>query len=280
MNSFWFDSWVSCVSHHIRNYFLFPSFFSCIFYCILLWYCRGNFDDYENINLINDSNYSTVIEEHRTVLLQNFRGKNKRVGGCPPSPQNTTTSAVSSRYLPLQDNALILTRSQIAHDSELCGYVFCTSSHHPNLNYTTVSVEGFSPSVSQAIGIDRVELKLYWNNDVHDNLVSTKIPNKDIPLGYIDTGVVVGTVLRDQVHGTMPVFVYYNKERHDHLTCASKSSLSYAKNNNYIRVHNEPIGFVYATPEWSESMYWIESNKKKGGTGRKTVRSNVLEYSI
>ena len=74
----------------------------------------GNFDDYENINLIDDPNpmYAPVIEEHRTVLLENFRGKDKRVAGCPPSVYDN-----EDLYLPLKDNALILEYSEMAQNT-------------------------------------------------------------------------------------------------------------------------------------------------------------------
>merc|ERR1712238_5335 len=226
----------------------------------------GNFDDYENVNLVDDPLYAPVIVEHRTVLLQNFRDENKRVAGCPPS-RNKDKLPLSRRriedddeedlYLPHEENALILEYSEMAHDAGICGYMYCSSSQHPTLHYITVSIEGYMPSPSQAIGVDRVDLKLYWNTEVHDSFISTEISTKDkMPLGYIDTDVVVGTMLTEQAHGTRAVYVYYNTDRQDYLTCASEKSLLFAKKKNYTRISETPIGFLYTHPEWSEEeMY-------------------------
>ena len=52
----------------------------------------------------------------------------------------------------------------------------------------------------------------------------------------------------------LPLFVYFNAELHDHLTCASQQSIAYAKANGYSLVQKAPIGYVYSAPEWSESM--------------------------
>lgn len=213
----------------------------------------GNFDDYENINLIDDPNpmYAPIIEEHRTVLLQNFRGKDKRVAGCPPSVYDN-----EDLYLPLEDNALILEYSEMAQNTGMCGHAFCSSSYHPNDNYVAVSIEGYMPSPSQAIGADRADLKLYWNNAAHNTLISTEISDDNVPVGYIEADVVVGTVLKERAaHGTVAMYVYYNKERQDYLTCASKKSRSFAVNHNYTRIDDTPIGFLYLHPEWSEEMY-------------------------
>jgi hypothetical protein len=75
-------------------------------------------------------------------------------------------------------------------------------------------------------------------------------------VGYIEADVVVGTVLKERAaHGTVAMYVYYNKERQDYLTCASKKSRSFAVTQNYPRIDDTPIGFLYRHPEWSEEMY-------------------------
>lgn len=44
----------------------------------------GDFDDYENVNLVSDPKYADVIREHRTLLLDNFKDcHNCRISGCP-----------------------------------------------------------------------------------------------------------------------------------------------------------------------------------------------------
>ena len=181
------------------------------------------------------------------MLLANFRGADKRVKGCPvkaPTPAPGPS--------PLPDNALVLLRSERGHDSELCGYEFCLSNHVAEWNYTRVGTEGYMPAASQAAGVARADLKLYWSSGSHDNYVTTALDK--VPDGFADTGSPVGTVLAEQAHGTVPLFVYFNAARGDHLTCASQRSIAYAKANGYSLVQPQPIGYVFAAPEWSESM--------------------------
>ena len=146
----------------------------------------------------------------------------------------------------------MLLRSASGKDSEVCGYAFCLSNHAAQWNYTRVGTEGYMPSASQATGVARADLKLYWSAGNHDNYVSTAL--KVVPDGFVDTGSTVGSVLAEQAHGTVPLFVYFNAELHDHLTCASQQSIAYAKANGYSLVQKAPIGYVYSAPEWSESM--------------------------
>ena len=74
------------------------------------------------------------------------------------------------------------------------------------------------------------------------------------PAGFKDTGSVVGQVLTEQAHGTVPLFVYFNAELNDHLTCASQAALEYAKTHGYSLVQEEPIGYIFSAPEWSEAL--------------------------
>ena len=208
----------------------------------------GNFDDYENANLAANATYARVVAEHRRLLLANFRGPDKRVAGCPVKPPAPPGPAPT----PLSDSKLVLERSEVAHDSELCGYTFCLSNHNKQFNYTTVSIEGYMPTAAQAAGVPRADLILYWGAGSHDNYVSTRL--KSPPAGFKDTGSVVGQVLTQQVHGTVPLFVFHSATLADHLTVASQASLGYAKAHGYALVQEEPIGYVFAAPEWSEAM--------------------------
>ena len=108
------------------------------------------------------------------------------------------------------------------------------------------------PAPSQAAGLPRADLLLYWSAGAHDNFVSTELA--EVPGGYQKTGDAVGQVLTQPAHGTVPLYIYFSAARQDHLTCASAASIAYARANGYTLLRSEPIGYIFADPEWSERM--------------------------
>ena len=109
------------------------------------------------------------------------------------------------------------------------------------------------PSEGQLAGVSQgavKELYLFFSGEKHDNLVTTML---NAPAGYHKAGT-VGVVLAEPVHGTAPLWLYFNAKLNDHLTCAAPGTVAYAKANGYELVQNNPIGYVYAAPEWVESM--------------------------
>jgi arylsulfatase A-like enzyme len=211
----------------------------------------GNFDDYENDNIVSNPNMKNVVAEHRRILLANFQGADKRVAGCPVKKPPSPTPSPS----PLPDNALVLLRSSVGHDSELCGFEACVQDKGKKWNYLRIGIEGYAPSSAQAIGVDRVPLYLYWNPTAHDNFVTTELQKNQVPQGYKSTGQILGWVLSAPTHGAVPVMSWYNAKKMDHLTGASETTIAYAKANDYELLQSEPIGYLFAQPEWSESSY-------------------------
>ena len=49
------------------------------------------------------------------------------------------------------------------------------------------------------------------------------------------------------VEGTVPLYLYYNEAKKDHLTCALKSTCAAS---GYVLAQQEPLGYVYA--QWAE----------------------------
>jgi len=210
----------------------------------------GDFDDYENENLAAEPAYAGVVARHRKLLLDNFKDcENCRLEGCPtqhdppaPAPAPPPT-------------ALSLIRSAVANDSELCGDKrACRDGHGASYKYKDVDVEGFSVAPGQLNGrkdVHTIELQLYWSSEDHDNLVTTSAASYKPPAGFKlcnDSLNPVATIVATAgVEGTVPLYLYYNEAKKDHLTCALKSTCAAS---GYVLAQQEPLGYVYA--QWAE----------------------------
>ena len=211
----------------------------------------GNFDDFENENLAADVAHAGIVAAHRTLLLANFKDcTNCRLEGCPTKHDPTPAPTPPPQ-------ALTLIQSKKSNDYELCGAkTACINGHSAEFKYKVIDIEGYSVAPGQLTGqaaVKTVELLLYWSGANHDNMVSTSNATYAPPAGYSlagdDLNPVATIVATAGVAGTVPLWLYYNAGKKDHLTCALKTTCA---QKGYVLAQPEPLGYVYAKPQWAE----------------------------
>lgn len=215
-----------------------------------------DFDAWENENVAKEPVNAKVVKQHRSLLLAKFR--TGASWGCPASGGPSPSPSPGPTLLP--DRALVqlrATQSEQHWDNSLCATKECLSKEGNRFNYTQVATEGYMPSEGTE---GTIQLFQYWSEEFADNFLSTAKP----PAGYklvkkLNTeGMVVfkdrPTWLSEE---TVPLQVWFNVDRKDHLTAALPSTVQWAKSNGYVLL-DDAIGYVYTEPQEDAAleMWW------------------------
>ena len=136
----------------------------------------------------------------------------------------------------------------------LCGTQSCIDDHSAKFQYHKLSIEGYMPAQYRIpAGAATLPLWIYWCKERRDNWVTTD-DAAPLKAGYkrVSRDGLQGTVLANQAHGTVPLWVYYSAAADDHVTCTLPDTIRWLEDQNYTKLGVEPIGWVFDTPEWWE----------------------------
>ena len=128
------------------------------------------------------------------------------------------------------------------HSDDRKDHVLCVSSScfGANTAYVTDWTEGYAVSGDAASTFKIQPLSLYYSDDHQDNCITnaTSPPDDSYKIKFENSFVFV-----NQENGTIPLWLFFNHDRMDHMTVASQEGIDYAQKNGYQKMGVQ--GFIF-----------------------------------